>query len=177
MRCPFCGYEDTQVKDSRPTEDGMAIKRRRFCSACQARFTTFERIQLCELTVIKADGHRESFDREKLSQSIYLATKKRNIPSEKVERIINALQHRLEALGESEITSEQIGMAVMEVLQDLDAVSYVRFASVYQSFNEAKDFQDFIKAHITQEPVPSKLIKENKKEEKESFVLTAPSLK
>ncbi len=175
MRCPFCGCEDTQVKDSRPTDDAMAIKRRRFCNACQSRFTTFERIQLCELSVIKSDSRKEPFDREKLARSIYIATKKRNIPPEKIERIINALQHRLETLGESEIASEKIGEYVMEVLQDLDAVSYVRFASVYQNFNEAKDFQEFVKIHIPQKSSPSR--QNVLKEDKEGFVLTPPPSK
>lgn len=148
MRCPFCGFEDTQVKDSRPTEDGLSIKRRRFCGGCQSRFTTFERTQLCELTVLKSDNRREPFSREKLARSIHIATRKRSISNEKIERIINGLQHRLETLGESEISSRTIGEMIMEVLFDLDSVSYVRFASVYKNFSEMTDFQDFIGQHL-----------------------------
>ncbi|HQS83428.1 MAG: transcriptional regulator NrdR [Alphaproteobacteria bacterium 16-39-46] len=161
MRCPFCGFEDTQVKDSRPTEDGMSIKRRRFCGGCQSRFTTFERVQLCELTVVKSDGRKESFSREKLARSIYVATRKRAIPSEKVERIINGLQHRLETLGESEISSRLIGEMIMGVLFELDSVSYIRFASVYKKFSEMTDFQEFIGKHLDDK-------KENPRKKKES---------
>jgi len=148
MRCPFCGFEDTQVKDSRPSEDGMSIKRRRFCGGCQSRFTTFERIQLCELTVVKSDQRKESFSREKLARSIYIATRKRPISPEKIERVINGLQHRLETLGESEISSRLIGEMIMDVLFDLDSVSYIRFASVYKNFSEMTDFQEFIGKHL-----------------------------
>lgn len=162
MRCPFCGFEDTFVKDSRPSEDGMSIKRRRFCEGCQSRFTTFERIQLCELTVIKSDGRHEPFSREKLAHSIYTAARKRSIPSEKLERIINALQHRLETLGDSEISSGKIGEMVMEILQELDPVAYIRFASVYKNFSEITDFQEFIGTHITENKKLSPQKKRNK---------------
>ncbi|MBX6375721.1 MAG: transcriptional repressor NrdR [Acetobacteraceae bacterium] len=144
MRCPFCGGEDTQVKDSRPAEDGGAIRRRRACPACGARFTTFERVQLRELTVIKSDGRRVPFDREKLARSIRIALRKRPVDEDRVERIVNGIQRRLETEGEQEITSRQIGEMVMEVLKDLDQVAYVRFASVYRNFREAKDFQAFL---------------------------------
>lgn len=151
MRCPFCGFEDTQVKDSRPTDDGLSIKRRRFCGGCQSRFTTFERVQLCELTVLKADGRKELFDREKLVRAFKIATRKRPASPEKVERIINGLQHRLETMGESEISSQQIGKMVMEILQDLDPVAYVRYASVYKNFTEIRDFQEFIGSHMDEQ--------------------------
>lgn len=144
MRCPFCGGEDTQVKDSRPAEEGGAIRRRRACPACGARFTTFERVQLRELTVIKSDGRRVPFDREKLARSIRIALRKRPVDEDRVERIVNGIQRRLETEGEQEITSRQIGEMVMEVLKGLDQVAYVRFASVYRNFREAKDFQAFL---------------------------------
>jgi transcriptional repressor NrdR len=144
MRCPFCGHGDTQVKDSRPTEDNAAIRRRRFCPACGSRFTTFERVQLRELTVVKNDGEKQPFDREKLLRSLRIALKKRPIDEEKIERIINGIQRRLESLGEAEVPSKVIGEMVMDVLADLDKVAYVRFASVYRNFREAKDFEDFI---------------------------------
>ena len=167
MRCPFCGFEDTQVKDSRPTEDGMSIKRRRFCGGCQSRFTTFERVQLCELTVVKSDGRKEAFSREKLSRSISVATRKRGIPPEKIERIINGLQHRLETLGESEISSRHIGEMIMGVLFELDSVSYIRFASVYKNFSEMTDFQEFIGKHLEVKTDPDDK-KENHRKKKES---------
>ncbi len=144
MRCPFCGHEDTQVKDSRPTEDRAAIRRRRFCPDCSSRFTTFERIQLRELTVIKSSGGREPFDREKLARSIVISLRKRAIEPERVERLINGLVRRLESSGESEIPTKVIGEMVMEALSHLDQVAYVRFASVYKNFREAKDFEEFI---------------------------------
>ncbi len=144
MRCPFCGADDTQVKDSRPTDDRGAIRRRRFCASCAARFTTFERVQLRELTVIKKDGAREPFDREKLARSLYIALRKRPVEGERVERTINSLVRQLESLGESEIPSEAIGSLVMEALSNLDQVAYIRFASVYRDFREAKDFGDFV---------------------------------
>ncbi len=146
MRCPFCGHEDTQVKDSRPTEDGAAIRRRRFCPACGQRFTTVERIVLRELTVIKSDGRRVAFDREKLARSIRIALRKRPVTDEQIERIVNGIQRQLETSGESEIPSKMIGEMVMEVLKDLDPVGYVRFASVYRDFREAKDFERFVGA-------------------------------
>lgn len=144
MRCPFCGHEETQVKDSRPTEDNTAIRRRRFCPGCGARFTTFERVQLRELTVIKKNGQRAPFDRDKLARSIMIATRKRPVEPERIERMINGIVRRLESMGEPEIKSDQIGEMVMEALATLDPVAYVRFASVYRNFREAKDFEDFI---------------------------------
>ncbi len=144
MRCPYCGNPDTQVKDSRPTEDGAAIRRRRVCPACGGRFTTFERVQLRELTVVKADGRRAPFDRDKLARSIYVALRKRPVEAERVERIINSLVRQLESAGESEIPSDMIGGLVMEALSSLDQVAYIRFASVYRNFREAKDFGEFV---------------------------------
>lgn len=144
MRCPFCGHDDTQVKDSRPTEDNSAIRRRRLCPACGSRFTTFERVQLRELIVVKKDGQRVAFDRDKLARSIHMAVRKRPVDAERVERVINSIQRRLESSGESEIPSEMIGELVMEALATLDQVAYVRFASVYRNFREAKDFEDFV---------------------------------
>lgn len=144
MRCPFCGHDDTQVKDSRPTEDNAAIRRRRFCPACGSRFTTFERVQLRELTVVKKNGQRVPFDRDKLARSIAIAVRKRPIDPDRVERIVNGIQRRLESCGESEIPSDAIGEMVMDALANLDSVAYVRFASVYRNFREAKDFGDFV---------------------------------
>lgn len=144
MKCPFCGAEDTQVKDSRPAEDGAAIRRRRFCPACGQRFTTVERTQLRELTVVKSDGRRVVFDRDKLARSIRIALRKRPVDDDKIERIVNGIQRRLETEGETEIPSRKIGEIVMESLKALDQVAYVRFASVYRNFNEAKDFQAFL---------------------------------
>ena len=144
MKCPFCGNEDTQVKDSRSTEDNSAIRRRRFCSACGARFTTFERIQLRELTVIKKSGKKVPFDRDKLERSVQIALRKRPVESERVDRMISGIVRRVESLGEAEIASDVVGEIVMEGLQSIDPVAYVRFASVYKNFIEAKDFEDFI---------------------------------
>ncbi|HTW26230.1 MAG TPA: transcriptional regulator NrdR [Acetobacteraceae bacterium] len=144
MHCPFCGNDDTQVKDSRPTEDGAAIRRRRFCSSCGQRFTTIERVQLRELTVVKADGRRVPFDRDKLARSIRIALRKRPVQEERIERIVNGIVRQLEASGETDIPSKQIGELVMETLKDVDAVAYVRFASVYRDFREAKDFEAFL---------------------------------
>ncbi|HTR16493.1 MAG TPA: transcriptional regulator NrdR [Acetobacteraceae bacterium] len=146
MRCPFCGHDDTQVKDSRPNEDGAAIRRRRFCSSCGQRFTTIERVQLRELTVLKADGRRVPFDREKLARSIRIALRKRPVQEERIERIVNGVVRQLEASGESEIPSKQIGELVMDTLKAVDEVAYVRFASVYRDFREAKDFETFLGA-------------------------------
>ena len=145
MRCPFCHEEDTQVKDSRTTEDGATIRRRRVCAKCGARFTTFERVQLRELTVVKKNNDKVPFDREKLAKSIYVATRKRSIESKIIEKLVNEIQRSLEDLGESEISSTQIGQMVMESLLGLDKVAYIRYASVYRNFNETKDFEDFIK--------------------------------
>ncbi|MEM6680806.1 MAG: transcriptional regulator NrdR [Pseudomonadota bacterium] len=144
MRCPFCGNDDTQVKDSRPTEDASAIRRRRACPACGARFTTFERVQLRELTVVKRSGRKVPFEREKLERSINIALRKRPVEPERVERMINGLVRRLESMGESEISADVIGQLAMEGLESLDKVAYVRFASVYKNFREAKDFEDFV---------------------------------
>ena len=144
MRCPFCINEDTQVKDSRPTEDNTAIRRRRHCPACGGRFTTFERIQLRELTVLKKSGARILFDRDKLERSIQIATRKRNVEPERVERMINGIVRQLESSGENEIPSKSIGELVMAALANLDPVAYVRFASVYRNFREARDFEDFV---------------------------------
>jgi transcriptional repressor NrdR len=146
MRCPFCGHDDTQVKDSRPTEDGAAIRRRRYCPACSQRFTTVERTQLRELTVLKSDGRRVAFDRDKLARSIRIALRKRPVDDDKIERIVNGIQRQLETSGESEIPSKMIGEMVMDVLKALDPVAYVRFASVYRDFREAKDFERFVGA-------------------------------
>lgn len=144
MRCPFCGHTDTQVKDSRPTEDHAAIRRRRFCPACGARFTTFERVQLRELTVVKKTGKRAPFDRDKLVRSIQIAMRKRPVDPERVERMVTSIVRRLESMGEAEIPSDVIGQMVMESLANLDQVAYVRFASVYKNFREAKDFEEFV---------------------------------
>lgn len=144
MRCPFCGNDDTQVKDSRPTEDNQAIRRRRSCTACGSRFTTFERVQLRDLTVVKSDGDRVPFDREKLARSLSIALRKRPVDGERIERIVNSIQRRLETSGAAEIPTKAIGEMVMEQLKGLDQVAYVRFASVYRDFHEAKDFEDFV---------------------------------
>lgn len=144
MRCPFCGHDDTQVKDSRPTEDSSAIRRRRFCPSCGARFTTFERVQLRELTVVKTNGAREPFDRDKLLRSMRVALRKRPVDADRIDRIANSLVRQLESSGESEIPSKQIGEMVMNALFNLDQVAYVRYASVYKDFREAADFNDFV---------------------------------
>jgi transcriptional repressor NrdR len=144
MRCPFCGHDDTQVKDSRPTEDNSAIRRRRFCPACGSRFTTFERVQLRELTIVKKTGQKEPFDRNKIMRSIELAVRKRPVDQERIERVVNGIQRRLESMGESEIPSATVGEMVMDALAQLDPVAYVRFASVYRNFREAKDFETFV---------------------------------
>jgi transcriptional repressor NrdR len=144
MRCPYCGNEDTQVKDSRPTEDNTAIRRRRFCTACGGRFTTFERVQLRELTVIKTNGRRVPFERDKLMRSVQIAMRKRPVEQERVERMVSGIVRRLESMGESEIPSKTIGTLIMEGLSSIDAVAYVRYASVYKNFHEAKDFEDFL---------------------------------
>ncbi len=144
MRCPFCGHDDTQVKDSRPTEDNSAIRRRRSCPGCGSRFTTFERVQIRDLVVIKTDGSRVPFDREKLLRSVKIALRKRPVDEEQIERIVNGIHRHLESMGENEIPSKIIGEAVMDRLMDLDKVAYVRFASVYRNFREAKDFEDFL---------------------------------
>ncbi len=144
MRCPFCGTEDTQVKDSRPTDDNSAIRRRRSCTSCGMRFTTFERVQLRELTVMKKDGKREPFEREKLARSMTIALRKRPVPPERVEIAINGIVRRLESLGEPEVQSVTVGQMVMDALASLDPVAYVRYASVYRNFREARDFEAFV---------------------------------
>jgi len=144
MRCPFCGDADTQVKDSRPTEDGSAIRRRRFCGACSQRFTTIERVQLRELVVLKADQRRVAFDRDKLARSVRIALRKRPVEDERIERIVNSIVRKLEASGETDVKSSEIGELVMDTLKEVDTVAYVRFASVYRDFREAKDFETFL---------------------------------
>ena len=144
MRCPFCQNDDTQVKDSRPAEDGAAIRRRRYCPACGARYTTYERVQLRELQVVKKNGRRMPFDRDKLMRSLQIALRKRPVEPERVERMLSGIVRRLESLGESEIPSDLIGEMVMEGLASLDAVAYVRFASVYKNFREARDFEQVL---------------------------------
>ncbi len=144
MRCPFCGNEDTQVKDSRPTEDNTATRRRRQCPMCKGRFTTFERIQLRELSVIKSDGQRVPFERDKMLRSMEIALRKRPVAPERIDQIVTAIVRRLESLGETEIPTSVIGEMVMETLSGLDQVGYVRFASVYRNFGEKKDFEEFI---------------------------------
>ena len=141
MRCPNCASLDTQVKDSRPTEDSSVIRRRRVCLSCNFRFTTFERVQLRELVVIKRNGRRVPFDRDKLARSVEIALRKRNVDPDRVEQTISKIVRDLESLGENEVTTETIGETVMAQLRDLDDVAYVRFASVYRNFREAKDFE------------------------------------
>ena len=145
MRCPYCGNDDTQVKDSRPTEDSNAIRRRRVCNGCGGRFTTFERVQLRDLIVVKKSGRKVHFDREKLSRSVYTALRKRQVDPEIVERMISGVVRQLESVGEVEVTSDQIGEYVMDGLKGLDDVAFVRFASVYKNFAKADDFQSFLK--------------------------------
>ena len=150
MRCPFCFSPDSQVKDSRSSDDGTAIRRRRVCPVCHARFTTFERVQIRELTVAKKNGERVPFDREKLAKSLYIAVRKRPIESTRVEKLVNEIQQKLESLGEAEIDSTLIGQHVMDALLKLDKVAYIRYASVYKNFTETKDFEEFI-ALLTKE--------------------------
>lgn len=144
MRCPFCGADETQVKDSRPTEESAAIRRRRACLNCGARFTTFERVQLRELTVLKQNGKREPLDRDKLVRSMNVALRKRPVDPDRLEHVINSIIRRLESSGETEVGSDRIGELVMDALASLDPVAYVRFASVYRNFREARDFEDFV---------------------------------
>ena len=152
MRCPFCSFIDTQVKDSRPSQDHAAIRRRRVCPSCGSRFTTFERVQLRELTVVKRDDSRTPFERDKLMRSINIATRKRPVDPEDIERMVNGIVRRLETLGENDVTSTAIGELVMDGLSQLDSIAYVRFASVYRNFRETKDFEDFIEEiHSDQE--------------------------
>ena len=144
MRCPYCNYLDTQVKDSRPTEDNAVIRRRRSCPQCGARFTTFERVQLRDLMVKKRDGKKVEFDRDKLARSVIIAFRKRPVDSERIEQMITGIVRRLESSGDSEILSSDIGEMVMDTLSDIDQVAYVRFASVYRNFREARDFEKFV---------------------------------
>jgi transcriptional repressor NrdR len=144
MKCPFCGHADTQVKDSRPSEDGLAIRRRRYCPECNSRFTTFERVQLRELTVLKKSGERRIFDREKLARSLSIALRKRPVGEDQAEQLITRITQKLESLGEGEIPTSLIGKIVMEELKKLDSIAYIRFASVYRDFREAKDFEDIV---------------------------------
>jgi transcriptional repressor NrdR len=143
MRCPFCAHDDTQVKDSRPTEDNASIRRRRQCSSCGARFTTFERVQLREVVVVKSGDRREPFDRLKLEQSVALACRKRAIDQERLDQLISGIQRQVETSGEAEVPSSHIGELVMEGLRQIDSVAYIRFASVYRDFSEARDFEEF----------------------------------
>ena len=144
MRCPFCGHAESQVKDSRPSEDGAAIRRRRLCPECGGRFTTFERVQLRELTIVKRSGRRTPFDRDKLARSIAIATRKRPIDPERVERMVSGIVRNLESMGETEIQSSVVGETVMSALKQLDDVAYVRYASVYRDFRETGDFARFL---------------------------------
>lgn len=143
MRCPFCAHDDSQVKDSRPTEDNTAIRRRRQCESCGARFTTFERVQLREIVVVKTDESREPFERGKIEKSVALAGRKRGIAQERLDQLVSGIQRQIETMGESEVPSKAIGEMVMEGLRQLDSVAYIRFASVYRDFGEAKDFEEF----------------------------------
>ncbi len=144
MRCPFCGNIDTQVKDSRPADDHVSIRRRRFCPACGGRFTTYERVQLRDLVVVKKSGKRESFDRDKLERSIRIALQKRPIEPDRIDQMVSGIVRRLESLGETDVPSDVIGQIVMETLARIDTVAYVRFASVYKNFQAADDFEEFV---------------------------------
>ena len=146
MRCPFCANDNSQVKDSRPTEDNTAIRRRRQCEGCGARFTTFERVQLREITVVKSGDKREAFDRAKIEQSVALACRKRGIAQERLDQLVSGIQRQVETLGDPEVSAKQIGEMVMEGLRQLDSVAYIRFASVYRDFGEARDFEEFASA-------------------------------
>ncbi len=143
MRCPFCAHDDSQVKDSRPTEDNTSIRRRRQCESCGARFTTFERVQLRDIIVVKSDDSRETFTRGKIEQSVALACRKRGVSQERLDQLVSGIQRQIETLGEAEVPSKAIGEMVMEGLRQLDSVAYIRFASVYRDFGEAKDFEEF----------------------------------
>lgn len=146
MRCPFCAHDDSQVKDSRPTEDNTSIRRRRQCDSCGARFTTFERVHLREVVVVKSGERREGFDRSKLEQSVALACRKRGVAQERLDQLVSGIQRQLEVSGESEVPSARIGELVMEGLRQIDSVAYIRFASVYRDFSEARDFEEFASA-------------------------------
>jgi transcriptional repressor NrdR len=144
MRCPFCGFADSQVKDSRPAEDGASIRRRRQCPACGGRFTTYERVQLRELKVVKRDGVREPFDRDKLERSISIALRKREVPEERIDHLVSGIVRRLETSGETEIPTKTVGQYVLDALGETDPVAFVRYASVYRDFREAEDFNRFV---------------------------------
>jgi transcriptional repressor NrdR len=146
LRCPFCAHDNSQVKDSRPTEDNTAIRRRRQCEGCGARFTTFERVQLREITVVKSGEKREPFDRAKIEQSVALACRKRGIAQERLDQLVSGIQRQVETLGDAEVSAKQIGEMVMDGLRQLDSVAYIRFASVYRDFSEARDFEEFASA-------------------------------
>ena len=152
MRCPFCGNIDTQVKDSRPAEDHVSIRRRRFCPACGGRFTTYERVQLRDLVVVKSNGRREDFDRDKLERSVRIALQKRPIDPERIDQMVSGIVRRLESMGETDIPSKQIGEIVMERLAAIDTVAYVRFASVYKNFQATDDFEDFLAELVPPQP-------------------------
>ncbi len=143
MRCPFCAHDDSQVKDSRPTEDNASIRRRRQCSSCGARFTTFERVQLREVTIVKSGDRREPFERAKLEQSVALACRKRDIAQERIDQLVSGIQRQVETTGDSEVASSRLGELVMDGLRQIDSVAYIRFASVYRDFSEARDFEEF----------------------------------
>ncbi len=143
MRCPFCAHDNSQVKDSRPSEDNTSIRRRRACEGCGGRFTTFERVQLRDMIVVKSDDRREPFDRAKIEQSVTLACRKRRIDQERLDQLITGIQRQIETLGENEMSSKRIGETVMDALREIDSVAYIRFASVYRDFNEARDFEEF----------------------------------
>lgn len=143
MRCPFCAHDDTQVKDSRPAEDNAAIRRRRQCGQCGARFTTFERVQLREVTVVKSDGRRQPFDRSKLERSLALACQKRGVARDRIDQLVSGIQRQVETAGDAEVSSNRLGELVMEGLRQIDPVAYIRFASVYRDFSEARDFEEF----------------------------------
>jgi transcriptional repressor NrdR len=143
MRCPFCAHDDSQVKDSRPTEDNTSIRRRRQCESCGGRFTTFERVQLRDVTVIKSGGKREPFERAKIEQAISLACRKRGIDQERIDQLVSGIQRQVETSGDGEVPSSRIGGMVMDGLRQIDSVAYIRFASVYRDFSEARDFEEF----------------------------------
>lgn len=153
MRCPFCAHDNSQVKDSRPTEDNTAIRRRRQCEGCGARFTTFERVQLREITVVKSDDQREAFDRAKIEQSVTLACRKRGVSQERLDQLVSGIQRQIETLGDSEVPSKTIGEMVMDGLRQLDSVAYIRFASVYRDFSSPGDFEDFASSVHEVKPV------------------------
>jgi transcriptional repressor NrdR len=159
MRCPYCGGLDTQVKDSRPTEDSSSIRRRRVCPDCGGRFTTFERVQLREMTVVKKNGRRAPFDRDKLQRSVEIALRKRSVSAERIERLINGIVRQLEGLGDGDIATEKIGELIMEGLKGLDDVAYVRFASVYRNFREARDFSTLV-GQLESDPEPEPVAEE-----------------